>query len=308
MVTAGESAQDGERMWRGMIASTRSVRLRGEDRIVKFERTALDDMERQLNEKFMPLNHEHLEFMPPIGRIDVATVRVAEDGESELHVSGSLLQNRVVFLEKDLFVLHHEIPKIDSLDLSVSVVYEPRNFEESVARSIEEELGQHAQPVERWAELPPLEFALFVPVIWGAAKFTGAFLEALGQAAGSALAEKISSWTRRSKQPNRTVVFAVKFQISDYSTICGYVLATQDEIQTAVDRALEASEELAVIAGLQKEKELLPAMKDAVFFLDEGQWHLGWWTDGETVFRTIWFESNPPDVDGVLSRDDDDSV
>lgn len=90
--------------------------------------------------------------------------------------------------------------------------------------------------------------------------------------------------------------------MADGSSICGYELAAKGDVEEATDSMIKASETLAALAGMQNELRLFPAMKEAVFFLDDGQWHLGWWTDGETVFQTEWFERNPPDIDGILGR------
>lgn len=293
-----------EQYWRGVIASTRPVRLRGEDRTVKFARQALDGMAAQINQDTVPLNYEHLGFLPPIGRIDTATVRETNDGEFELHVEGPVLAAPMAINEPNFQTALAHLPEAQAPELSIELSYTPRNFDDNVAAEILDDLGSIAHPEERLAALPPLEFALLIPVVWGAAKFAGSFLGALGSSAGNALATKIASWARRSKRPDRTVVFALKFHLQDGSSICGYVLASGEELREAIDCALAASEELAAIAGMQNEMELLPAMKDAAFFLEDGRWNLGWWTDGGTVFRAGWFEEYPPDVDGVLDDGD----
>ena len=291
-----------EPVWKGILASTRLVRLRGEDRVVGFAREALEGMASQISQGFVPLNYEHLLFLPPIGRITTATVRVADDGESELHIEGHNLSTYAIVDGPDVLAITNDLPEIFSPELSIELNYTSRNFDEDVAREIIEDCGDIARPDERWAELPPLEFAILIPVAWGVGKFAGSFLAALGRAAGDALATKISSWAQRSSHPDRTVVFAIRFQLHDRSSICGYVLAAQDDLEAAIDGLLEASEMLAAVAGLQKEGRLFPTLKDAAFFLHEGQWHLGWWTDGESVFSTAWFEENPSDVDGVLGN------
>ena len=302
MVTAGEARTEDGRQWRGMIATTRPVRLRDEDRVVTFARTALDGMAQQINEVFVSLNYEHLEFMPPIGRIDNATVIIAEDGESELQITGSDMCNRFVSLARDPFALPSESPDVGSPDLSISIMYEPRNFEDHVAQTIQDDLGDKAHPVERWAQLPPLEFAILIPVVWGAIRFAGAFLDELGRSLGAEIGARIATWSRRSKQPSRTVVFSLRFEIHDGSSINGFVLASSGNVELAVNSALDASEELATIAGIQRQANVLPSMKESAFFLEDGRWHLGWWTDGESVFHTRWFAENQPDVDGVLGH------
>jgi hypothetical protein len=131
----------------------------------------------------------------------------------------------------------------------------------------------------------------------------GAFLDQLGKAAGEALASKIASWTRRSKKPDRVAIFVLDFELSPRSHLCGYVLAPATELESAVNDAMQAAEQLASIAGVAKERDLFPNMKQSAFYFVEGSWNLAWWTDGDAVFRTDWFEQNPPDIRGVLGRE-----
>ena len=46
-----------EPVWKGILASTRPVRLRGEDRVVGFAREALEGMAAQISQGFVPLNY-----------------------------------------------------------------------------------------------------------------------------------------------------------------------------------------------------------------------------------------------------------
>lgn len=308
MVTDHATSASNRRVWKGMLASTRSVRLRGEDRVVSFAPEALEGMAAQITTNYIPLNYEHLCFMPPMGRIDTATIHVADDGESELFVAGRSLPGYRIVDGPDLPSIVADLPRVYSPELSVKLNYTPRNFDEETARQILEECGDLAEPHERWAEIPPLEFVLLVPVVWGAGKFFGSFLGALGRAAGDALAAKISSWARKSKDPNRTIVFALQFELPDGSNICGYVFSTSEELRASIDDVLEASEDLAAIAGLQSETTIFPNMKEAAFFLAGGNWHLGWWTDGERVLHTGWLDANPPDIAGILGQDESDNT
>ena len=275
-----------QHVWKRMLASTRPVRLRGEDRVVSFAPEALEDMAAQITTGYIPLNYEHLSFLPPMGRIDNATVHVADDGESELFIAGHSLASYRIVDGPDLPSIVADLPRVHSPELSVKLNYTPRNFDEETARQILEECHDIADPQERWAELPPLEFVLYIPVVWSAGKFFGSFFGALGKAAGEALAAKIGSWARKSKNPSRTVIFTLRFGLRDGSNICGYVLATSEQLPASIDDVLKASEDLAVIAGLQGEMSIFPNLKEAAFFLADGEWYLGWWTDGERVFHT----------------------
>ena len=186
-----EAAQEPEQqIWKGLIATTRPVRLRGEDRVVRFAREALDGMAQQYTQKFVALNYEHLEFVPPIGRINFAKVEEAEDGEFELHISGPCLSNHTIGEEPNVLELCADLPEVKLPELSFKLHYEPRNFEDDVSSEIRRDCGEFAVPVERWAALPPLEFAILIPVVWGATRFVGSFLAELGRAAGVAVTKK----------------------------------------------------------------------------------------------------------------------
>lgn len=65
---------------------------------------------------------------------------------------------------------------------------------------------------------------------------------------------------------------------------------------------LDGAGTLASFAGLQQERGALPGMKRAAFMFLDGTWHLAWWTDGESVFRTRWFDEHMPDPGGILGR------
>lgn len=43
-------------------------------------------------------------------------------------------------------------------------------------------------------------------------------------------------------------------------------------------------------------------MKRAAFIFLHGGWHLSWWTDGISVFRTHWFDRHFPDPARFLGR------
>lgn len=82
----------------------------------------------------------------------------------------------------------------------------------------------------------------------------------------------------------------------------GFVIAGVDEVESSVEKALSACESLATVAGLHNDGVFLPEMRKAAFFLEEGKWMLGWWTDGHRIVTTRWFKENPPDAEGVLGR------
>lgn len=284
------------------VASTRPVRLVGDDFDTMLARSALESIVDQVDSKCIWILNEHLEHLPPIGVCKRAEIREAEDGEAELYYYGVEVPKIYGQGLGDLQNIISQLPESDCPDISVELTYSRRNFDQGYGAIIESESNGVAKPVERQSALPPLEFALLIPVIWGASKFLGAFLSKLGEAAFEGLSAKMASWSKRSKDPNRTVVFQLVFRLSDGNEVCGFVLAPPDMVEYAVEEALVASGDLATIAGLLQEQQLLPDMKKAAFFLDGNTWQLGWWTDGSETIITEWFLNFNPDIEGILGR------
>lgn len=286
------------------VATTRPVRASGDRFSTAFTREALEDMGRQVEEGCVWLDVEHLAFMPPSGRWRGAELRVGADGESELFFRGIELPQRVATAElmETLASLPEGLPESQVSELSTQLAFERRNFAPEVASQIHSEGPGLVTQYERWSDLPPLEFILAIPVTWGASQFAGAFLKELGRAAGAGLAARIGSWSRRSKQPDRTAVFTLHFDLPNGASVSGYAFAEPGEVETQVNRSLMASEELASIAAAVSELNLLPGLKRAAYFLDGDTWRLGWWSDGDQVTRTQWFDAHPPDINGVLGH------
>ena len=285
------------------IASTRPVQLTGDDFVTSISRSALDDMVCSIEQSAVWVMVEHLDFLPPLGRQRHARVLEAADGEAELYVQTDVDMPRLLAeVGPNIRDTSNALPSAAAPDLTVRILYDRRNFAPSAADVIEEESGGLAFPVERQAELPPLEWVIAIPVVWGAARFSGAFLDELGRAAGQGLSAKIASWTRKSREPSRTSVLKLDCELPDGAHLAGFLFAAPGEIEPAVDDLFEAAEGLATIAGLQSDRGVLPGMKLAAYFLDEGEWQLGWWTDGNSINITNWFTENPPDVEGVLGH------
>ncbi|MYB24182.1 MAG: hypothetical protein F4X37_03585 [Acidimicrobiia bacterium] len=186
--------------------------------------------------------------------------------------------------------------------LSVTTAFSRRNFSRDIATEISQDSDVKATPLERHAALPPLEYVLTILVVWGAMRFVGSFLDELGKAVGQSFATKLSSWSKRSREPERTVIFALSFELPAGGSLDGFILAPAAELESAIDSALSASEQLAEIAGVQNEFCIFPDIKRAVFFLHGSVWRLGWWTDGERTILTEWFRENPPDITGILGN------
>ena len=287
---------------RAFVASTRPVQLLGDDFLTQLTRSALENMVEQLGQKDIWCYVEHLDFLPPLGRWREAEIREADDGEAELYFIGRRLPQYVAETTPRLSDRISRLPSSTSPPLSVRLEYDRRSFDPKTATSIEQESGGIASPVERRAEIPPLEYWLIIPVVWGATRFLGSFFDQLGQAAGEALTTKIASWTKKSKQPDRSTVFVLDFRLPDGARLSGFVFAAPNEVGSTIAAALRVSGDLATVAGLQKEDEFLPGMKQAAYFFDGEEWQLGWWTDGECVVLTKWFGANIPNVEGVLGQ------
>lgn len=287
--------------YRARVISTRPVKARGDDHVTVFASECLQSMARQVREGVVWLNVEHLTFLPPVGRWRDGEVIVCDDGEEELFFSGEGLPHYWAEYDeaaRDEFLAR--LPTKESPALSVELSYDRRNFDRVTAEQLESDFDIPTHRRDRWAALPPLEYILTIPVAWGAAKFAGSFLDALGRAAGEGVVEKLRSWAKRSKKPDRSMVFVIELKISNQSGMRGVVIAPASDGTRLLERAWENIELLATLAGLQAEQDVLPQMVDSVFFFDGERWRLAWWTDGERVIKTVWFQKNPPDTTGLL--------
>ena len=277
--------------------------MRGDDFVTSFSRSALDDMARSIEQSGVWVTVEHLDFLPPLGRQRHARVIEAADGEADLYVQLDGDMPRLLVEDgPNLLDATNALPPAAAPDLTVRILYDRRNFAPGAADVIDKESGGLARPLERHAELPPLEYVVAIPVVWGAVRFFGAFLDELGRAAGQRLSTKVASWTGESRDPSRTAVLKLEFELPDGAHVAGFAFAAPGEVESAMDDLLEAAEGLATIAGLQRDSGVLPGMKLAAYFLDEGEWQLGWWADGAGIAITNWFTENPPDVQGVLGH------
>lgn len=286
--------------YRARVITTRPITARGDDHVTVFTSECLHSMARQVREGVVWLNVEHLSFLPPLGRWRDGEVIVCDDGEEELFFSGEGLPHywaEYVEAARDEFLAR--LPTNESPALSVELSYDRRNFDRATAEQLESDFDIPTHRRDRWAELPPLEYILTIPVAWGAAKFAGSFLDALGRAAGEGVVAKLRSWAKRSKKPDRSMVLVIEFKISHQSSMRGVVIAPTSEGSCLLERAWENIELLATLAGLQAEQDVLPQMVDSVFFFDGERWRLAWWTDGERVIKTVWFQENPPDTTGL---------
>lgn len=100
-------------------------------------------------------------------------------------------------------------------------------------------------------------------------------------------------------------MLTLQFELGDGSLIYGFIpCRSQGDGDTDGDliAGLDEANTLASFAGLQQERSVLPNLKRAAFIFLDGAWHLAWWTDGISVFRTHWFDRHLPDPARFLGR------
>lgn len=292
--------------WVARAMSTRPVQIPGDDHITVVTRDALDGMLSQVREGFIPITIEHLDYVPPIGRWHDGRLVDADDGETELELHGRRLTQ--------LVPANHDPPNpLDAIDtlgtvsvpdgVEVILRIEGRNFSRSSLEEIHRTGPIVVHEEHRWAELPPLMWTLSIPVIWGAAKFAGAFFEEVGKVSAKAFTDWIRRMSDSSKEPKRDRLLAVQFQLPDGGAVIAFVPVRHDDSDGSTSiRALERLGDVAAFVGMQKEQHLIPALRQAALIFDDGDWHLAWWTDGEAVYRTHWFNDNLPDPTRFLGR------
>lgn len=287
--------------------STRPVEIEGTDHMTVVTRDALDGMAAQIAEGFIPIVVEHLSYIPPIGRWHTGEVVEAPDGEFELELRGSALRQLVPVGDDppDPLAVVDGLPAAGPLTLTAELRYEARNFDYDVNGDLRQGPPFPLKEEHQWAELPPLIWTLSIPVVWGAIKFAGSFFETLGKESGEAVARWIRAAWDRSKEPDRDRMLSIEFSLDDGSVIYGFIPCSckhEGDTHPELLDGLDGAGTLASFAGLQQERGALPGMKRAAFMFHDGTWHLAWWTDGESVFRTRWFDEHMPDPAGILGR------
>lgn len=295
-----------------LLQTTRAVQLVGDSYKTSFALEALHGAARQVRENPIPYCDEHLSLLPPIGYCDEAIVREIEDGEHGLFMR----------LPRELDYAHYPDSTIESAGLRpfndhdehieigtspITITYCRRNFSAVVGAEIDAETGDEVQSVERWAVLPPLEFAVFIPVVaWAARRVAGSFLDRLGVRLADAVGQKFPEWLKstasKSKDPTRPVVVRFAFELDENRTINGYLVEPIDDVAPRVEAMMGQVEGLGSLADDDEALAEFPGLRDAAYFYADDGWHLGWWTDGATVNVTPWFLANPPDKTAILGE------
>lgn len=282
--------------------TTRTVQLTTGERVA-FAPEALHDMVRQAREGFVAMNVEHLDLLPPIGRWSDGEVKTLEDGEQQLLLYGSMLQQFETRAEfEDPFRPASTAQKEAPSRVDLVVRAEARNFDSETWSSAASDCPFPVEETHKWSALPPLEWLFSIPVVWGAARFAGSFLDRLGSAAADGLISWIKETSRRAKEPARDRYVTLAFEIEDGRTVYGFIpLTAEDDELTALRDALDRAGPLAELAGAQRDGLAMRAHRIAYFY-DGATWQLGWFVTDEGVFRTKYFLDSAPDPERFLGR------
>jgi hypothetical protein len=290
-----------------MAMSTRPFRLPDDEHITKFSREALEDMLRQAQSTFLPATLEHLPFLPPIARWNAGAIVDAADGAAELILEGADLQ-QLVRIGPDPTPLD----SVDALPLAsrglhpqeVELDYEPRNYKHEDAKAFRDEAPISLGKSAAWSALPPIEWVVSIVVLWPAVRFVGAFLDELGHASGKAVVEWIHSASKRAHASERARLFTIRFTLDEGRYVSAIIPFDAKTKPAEMIAALESANSIASFAAVLKQGKtgLYDSWVRGTFIFDAGTWNFGWWTDGERVYRTRWFEENCPDPARFLGR------
>jgi hypothetical protein len=299
--------------WRDaeIVANAMSTRpVHTETGVVVFTAAALEGVAKQIRESFVPISIEHLSILPPVGLWHDAEVVIAEDGASELILRGHPLRNlRPVGKDPDFkLLLPPDRATSTTRPAIASVDVEPRNFEPADFADARDSAPIPVDEVSRWSALPPIEWVLSIPVLWGVTKFAGSFLDALGKESARAVVEWIGRLSSKAKDAERDRIITLQFELPAVDgvepLIFGFIPvdANADIAETTMP-AIDLAGMIAELAGAQAELGVLGALRRAAFIWSEGAWRLAWWVADDTTVRlTNWFLANEPDVTRYLGR------
>jgi hypothetical protein len=285
--------------------STRPVRIAGEDHTTRFTEGAMEHAIEQVRHMFVPVGIEHLDFLPPWGRVYDGEIVEASDGEKDLVMKArELPQFEWSGIDIQIDAIVADLPEHEPVEVDINVGFEKRNFSADALHELEANAPVTLHEQTKWAVLPPIAFAILIPVLWGSVKFAGAFCEQLGQSAAQALVAWLKKAADTSLEPERDRSYTIGFDLGEQKTVDGFILIQHDdpEGEQKLAQAFEASHVLAAFAGYQKETEFLPNLARASFIFDQGSWKLAWWTDGDCVYRSSWYQVNSPSAARFLGR------
>jgi hypothetical protein len=296
------------RKYRVKALTTRPVVVAGDEHMTAFTKEALESLAKQMRESFIPASLEHLSFLPPVARWVDGEVTVADDGESELTLDGEDLRQFVAqgpvpdpLMDVDAL----EIFSPPSGEIPVEVRYEGRNFDSEALTLVMGDCPLPTTEELRWSALPPIEWILAIPVMWGAVKFAGGFFDELGHASARRVAGWLCHASSKAKAAERDRIVTVDFEITCGRSVHAIIPVKADapEQEIVLENALNSLGGVASLAGMIRDgKSPLPGVERATFMFDGTAWQLAWWTDGKSVYRTAWFEHNKPDPARFLGR------
>jgi hypothetical protein len=296
--------REGDIVVKGM--STRPVHVESGE-VVRFTREALEGMAEQVRTGFVPMTLEHLSILPPMGRWYEAEIVTAEDGADELLLYGRNLRRlRPLGADPDPWGL---IPADISTERTepaaiAEIALEPRNFESDAFNQAETTAPLRLTTETRWSVLPPLEWILVIPVVWGAARFAGSFLDELGRGLAQRTLAWIDGLAASAKDPERDQLVTLRFVLPDDSLILAFIPVPTGTmtVETVAPPALDKAGAVAELAGAQNAGLLGDVCQMALIWQD-GEWHLAWWVAHDDSVRvTNWFLENEPDPSRFLGR------
>jgi hypothetical protein len=290
------------------VGSTRPTQLANGE-LVSFAREALEDALAQVENGYVPMNFEHLQLFPPIGRWYAGEIVRADDGEDELLLRGRFLRrlrpegdDPNVWRLLDAYGIETADPPSAVAIEHVSL--EPRNFDPADLEAARAAAPVPVQEETRWSELPPIEWVLSIPVLWGLAKFAGSFLDTLGRAAGEAVVAWLRDLSAKAKDGSRDRIVTLQFVLPDETTILGFIpVRATDDFEREVRRALDGAGNLAALAGLGATHNALGDARATAFLWKDEEWHLAWSVGADDAVRvTNWYLANEPDATRFLGR------
>jgi hypothetical protein len=301
-----ESERWKPRRYRVRALSTRPFQIEGDPFKTSVALRALHDLVNQVRAGVVLATVEHLTYLPPLARWRDGEVVVADDGESELVLEGADLRQYVpIGPDPQPLAQVATWPEASIVTApKIEVHYEARNFSRSDADEFAETCPLPLRETHRWSSLPPLEWLVAVPVTWGAAKFVGAFLDELGHAAGKGLVTWIKAASSRTKEPDRDGLLTFQFDLGASRHVYAVVPFSLGSDSSDIESALRTVGMVAGFAGslVNPKTSPYPDWVRGAFLFDGVTWRFAWWTDGESVYRTTWFEEKGPDPARFLGR------
>ncbi|MFL6123728.1 hypothetical protein [Actinophytocola sp.] len=264
---------------------------------------ALEGMLRQAREGFVVMNIEHLNVYPPFARWSDGEIRTLDDGEKQIYLFGEPIEQYVATADvPDPF---GSAPDVDIAPfeghIKASIEAEPRNFDQDTWASVRAESPLPIKEVSKWSALPPLEWLLAIPVIWGLKRFAGSFLDRLGSLSAEGLASWIRNSSQRSLDAQRDRYLTISMELDGYRWVRGFVPFGPDDDETVIKEALDSAGYLAEVAGLQNEGATQNAQQIAYVF-DGLEWHLAWFIRDGVAYQTRYFADHMPQPERFLGQ------